>query len=147
MTIGIHSAILIKDQKMILKDALLLYVSDLQKKHFGAKVVDEDVYLSKMKEVEEIVKTLRLDDLYKYKWLMWQSTNWHTYLHIIFNWHYTIIMFDKDIRLLNKVIRLGESGKVQYTDKELIKLKKKRSQLRDWKQSAKISQSRGFGYD
>tara|TARA_B100000683_G_scaffold266740_1_gene299456 strand:- start:348 stop:518 length:171 start_codon:yes stop_codon:yes gene_type:complete len=56
-------------------------------------------------------------------------------------------MFDKDIRLLNKVIRLGESGKVQYTDKELIKLKKKRSQLRDWKQSAKISQSRGFGYD
>ena len=66
MTIGIHSAILIKDQKMILKDALLLYVSDLQKKHFGAKVIDEDVYLSKMKEVEEIVKTLRLDDLYKY---------------------------------------------------------------------------------
>ena len=69
MTIGIHSAILIKDQKMILKDALLLYVSDLQKKHFGAKVIDEDVYLSKMKEVEEIVKTLRLDDLYKYRWV------------------------------------------------------------------------------
>ena len=53
-------------------------------------------------------------------------------------------MFNKDIRLLNKVIRLGESGKVQYTDEELIKLKKKRSQLRDWKQSAKISQSNGF---
>jgi len=66
MTIGIHSAILIKDQKMILKDALLLYVSDLQKKHFGAKVIDKDVYLSKMKEVEEIVRILHLDDLYKY---------------------------------------------------------------------------------
>ena len=56
-------------------------------------------------------------------------------------------MFNKDIRLLNKVIRLGESGKVQYTDKELIKLKKKRNQLRDWKQSAKIAQSNGFGHN
>ena len=67
MTIGIHSAILIKEQKMILKDALLLYVSDLQKKYFGAKVIDKDVYLSKMKEVEEIVRILHLDDLYKYR--------------------------------------------------------------------------------
>tara|TARA_X000001036_G_C20655676_1_gene796825 strand:- start:1146 stop:1352 length:207 start_codon:yes stop_codon:yes gene_type:complete len=66
MTIGIHSAILIKDQKMILKDALLLYVSDLQKKHFSAKVIGKDDYLSKMKEVEEIVRILHLDDLYKY---------------------------------------------------------------------------------
>ena len=56
MTIGILSAILIKDQKMILKDALLLYVSDLQKKHFGAKMIDKDDYLSKMSEVEEIVR-------------------------------------------------------------------------------------------
>ena len=55
-------------------------------------------------------------------------------------------MFNKDIRLLNKVIRLGESGKVQYTDAELIRLKKKRSQLRDWKQSARISHSNGFGH-
>tara|TARA_B100000700_G_scaffold296020_1_gene359442 strand:+ start:821 stop:1027 length:207 start_codon:yes stop_codon:yes gene_type:complete len=66
MTIGIHSAILIKEQKMILKDALLLYVSDLQKKYFGAKIIDRDDYLSKMKEVEEIVKILHLNDLYKY---------------------------------------------------------------------------------
>ena len=66
MTIGIHSAILIKDQKLILKDALLLYVSDLQKKHFGAKIIDTDDYLSKMKEVEEIVRLLSLNDLYKY---------------------------------------------------------------------------------
>lgn len=51
---------------MILKDALLLYVSDLQKKHFSAKVIDKDDYLSKMKEVEEIVRILHLDDLYKY---------------------------------------------------------------------------------
>ena len=66
MTIGIHSAILTKDQKLTLKDALLSYVSDLQKKHFGAKIIDRDDYLSKMKEVEEIVKILHLNDLYKY---------------------------------------------------------------------------------
>ena len=56
MTIGIHSAILIKEQKMILKDALLLYVSDLQKKHFGAKIINKDDYHSKMSEVEENFK-------------------------------------------------------------------------------------------
>mgnify|MGYP001197402370 FL=1 len=55
-------------------------------------------------------------------------------------------MFNKDIRLLNKVIRNAEIGQVQYTDEELIRLKKKRNQLRDWKQSAKISQNNGFGY-
>ena len=55
-------------------------------------------------------------------------------------------MFNKDIRLLNKVIRNAEIGQVQYTDEELIRLKKKRNQLRDWKQSAKISQNNGFEY-
>ena len=54
-------------------------------------------------------------------------------------------MLEKDIRLLNKVIRKGERGEVQYSDEELRRLKKKRTQLRDWKQSAKISQNNGFG--
>ena len=75
MTIGIHSAILSKDQKLTLKDALLSYVSDLQKKHFGAKIIDKDEYLSKMKEVEEIVKILHLNDLYKY-------ASWRTCTHL-----------------------------------------------------------------
>ena len=64
--IGLHSQLINIDEKMILKDALFLYVSDLQKKHFGAKIIDTDDYLSKMKEVEEIVKILHLNDLYKY---------------------------------------------------------------------------------
>ena len=54
-------------------------------------------------------------------------------------------MLEKDIRLLNKVIRKGERGEVSYTDEELRKLKTKRTQLRNWKQSAKISQNNGFG--
>jgi hypothetical protein len=54
-------------------------------------------------------------------------------------------MLESDIRLLNKVIRKGERGEVSYTDEELIRLKTKRNQLRNWKQSARISQNNGFG--
>lgn len=54
-------------------------------------------------------------------------------------------MLEKDIRLLNKVIKKGEDGQVAYSDEELILLKKKRSQLKNWKRSAQISQNNGFG--
>ena len=55
------------------------------------------------------------------------------------------MMLKKDIRLLNKVIKKGESGEVRYSDDELIKLKTKRSQLKNWKRSAQISQNNVFG--
>ena len=54
-------------------------------------------------------------------------------------------MLEKDIRLLNKVIRKGENGEVQYSDEELHKLRSKRRQLKNWKRSAQISQNNGFG--
>ena len=54
-------------------------------------------------------------------------------------------MLEKDIRLLNKVIKKGENGQVAYSDDELKLLKKKRRQLKDWKRSAQISQNNGFG--
>jgi|TARA_R100000005_G_C4832124_1_gene107947 hypothetical protein len=54
-------------------------------------------------------------------------------------------MLDKDIRLLNKVIKKGERGEVAYSDEELHKLRTKRRQLKDWKRSAQISQNNGFG--
>ena len=55
------------------------------------------------------------------------------------------MMLEKDIRLLNKVIRKGENGEVAYSDDELKMLKKKRRQLKNWKRSAQISQNNGFG--
>ena len=61
----LHSAILDKEEKMILKDALFLYVSDLQKRYYGDKLIQTDVYLEKMKEVEAIVEKLHLTDLYR----------------------------------------------------------------------------------
>ena len=54
-------------------------------------------------------------------------------------------MLEKEIRLLNKVIKKGENGQVRYSDEELHRLKAKRRQLRDWKQSAITSQNNGFG--
>tara|TARA_B100002019_G_scaffold286384_1_gene296762 strand:+ start:915 stop:1109 length:195 start_codon:yes stop_codon:yes gene_type:complete len=61
----LHTAILDKDEKMILKDALFLYVSDLQKRYYGDKLIEETVYLEKMQEVEAIVEKLHLSDLYR----------------------------------------------------------------------------------
>jgi|TARA_B100000035_G_scaffold304277_1_gene303816 hypothetical protein len=61
----LHSAILSKDEKMILKDALFLYVSDLQKRYYGDKLIETPTYLAKMKEVESVVDKLHLTDLYR----------------------------------------------------------------------------------
>ncbi|ADO98017.1 hypothetical protein SSSM5_053 [Synechococcus phage S-SSM5] len=63
--IGLHSAILDKDEKMILKDALFMYVSNLQKRYYRDKLIDKTVYFDKMKEVEEIVEKLHLSELYR----------------------------------------------------------------------------------
>ena len=63
--IGLHSAILDKDEKMILKDALFIYVSNLQKRYYRDKLIDKTVYFDKMKEVEEIVEKLHLSELYR----------------------------------------------------------------------------------
>tara|TARA_A100001234_G_scaffold195516_1_gene184493 strand:+ start:449 stop:637 length:189 start_codon:yes stop_codon:yes gene_type:complete len=60
-----HSALLNTDQKMILKDALFLYVSDLQGRYYRDKLIETPTYLAKMKEVEDIVESLKLSDLYR----------------------------------------------------------------------------------
>ena len=65
MMVGLHSAILDMDEKLILKDALFLYVSDLQKRYYHDKILPEDTYLAKMKEVEGIVDKLHLTELYR----------------------------------------------------------------------------------
>ena len=52
---------------------------------------------------------------------------------------------NKDIRLLNKVIKKGENGETNYSSEELIRLKSKRTQLKNWKRSAQISQNKGVG--
>ena len=61
----LHSAILDKEEKMILKDALFMYVSNLQKQYYRDNLIEESVYLDKMNEIEQIVEKLHLSDLYR----------------------------------------------------------------------------------
>ena len=70
----LHTAILDKDEKMILKDALFLYVSDLQKRYYQDKLIEQPVYLDKMKEVEAIVEKLHLAELYQWPFNVFDSS-------------------------------------------------------------------------
>jgi hypothetical protein len=63
--IGLHSQILDNTQKMVVKDALIMYVSDLQRRYYADKVIEEPLYLAKMREVEHIVEKLHLTEIYK----------------------------------------------------------------------------------
>ena len=42
-----------------------MYVSDIQKRYYGDGAISEEVYLSKMRRVEEIVEILHLSELYR----------------------------------------------------------------------------------
>ena len=61
----LHSAILDQEQKMILKDALFMYVSNLQKRYYRDNMIEESLYLKKMSEIEKIVEALHLSELYR----------------------------------------------------------------------------------
>jgi len=60
-----HSAILSREEKLVLKDALILYVENLQRKYYGEHLIGTPSYLKHMKEVSNIVEKLHLSELYK----------------------------------------------------------------------------------
>ncbi|BCV00262.1 MAG: hypothetical protein CM15mV34_0360 [Caudoviricetes sp.] len=53
----IKSSILDQSQKEILKDALLSYVSNLQKRFYKDSLITEEIYHQKMKEIQDIVSS------------------------------------------------------------------------------------------
>jgi|TARA_A200000159_G_scaffold125586_2_gene120709 hypothetical protein len=61
----IKSSILDQNQKEILKDALLSYVSNLQKRFYKDSLITEELYHQKMKEIQDVVSSLHLNELYK----------------------------------------------------------------------------------
>jgi len=63
----IRSAILNHSQKELVKDAILSYVTNLQKRYFKDNVISEELYLEKMEEVKEIINVLHLNELYKHE--------------------------------------------------------------------------------
>ena len=63
--VGLHSAILNHEQKMLVKDVLVLYIQDLQRKFYRDKLIDPTYYNAQMSEVDSIANALHLKDLYK----------------------------------------------------------------------------------
>ncbi|AGH06735.1 hypothetical protein Sn250709_052 [Synechococcus phage S-RIM2] len=63
--IGLHSALLSLDQKRLVKDALVLYIQDLQRKFYRDKSIDPAYYNAQMSEVDSIAEQLNLKDLYR----------------------------------------------------------------------------------
>jgi len=60
-----HSALFDIDEKTLLKESLVKYVSYLQKRYFKEKNISEEFYHQQMKHIESIVGKLHLNDLYK----------------------------------------------------------------------------------
>ena len=50
---------------MLVKDALVLYIQDLQRKFYRDKLIDPAYYNTQMSEVDRIADQLHLKDLYK----------------------------------------------------------------------------------
>lgn len=65
MMIGLHSQVLTYEQKMLVKDALVLYIQDLQRKFYRDKLIDPEYYNTQMSEVDSVAERLHLKDLYK----------------------------------------------------------------------------------
>tara|TARA_B100002019_G_scaffold189215_1_gene163476 strand:- start:513 stop:710 length:198 start_codon:yes stop_codon:yes gene_type:complete len=63
--IGLHSQVLNHDQKMLVKDALVLYIQDLQRKFYRDKLIDSTYYNAQMLEIDCVAERLHLKDLYK----------------------------------------------------------------------------------
>ena len=63
--IGLHSQVLNYEQKMLVKDALVLYIQDLQRKFYRDKIIDSAYYNAQMSEVDSVAERLHLKDLYK----------------------------------------------------------------------------------
>ena len=61
----IHSAILDHEQKLIVKDSLIMYVCQQQKQYFRDGAIPFNEYEKKMKDIDLICEALNLKDLYK----------------------------------------------------------------------------------
>ena len=64
--IGLYSQLLHRDQKLIVKDALIMYVCQLQKQYFRDNDIPFDEYCAKMDEINSITDLLHLKELYKH---------------------------------------------------------------------------------
>lgn len=71
---NLKSAVLDSMQKEILRQAIFMYVSDLQKEFYQDKTIIAKEYDQKMKSISEIVEVLHLKNCY------WQTNGTKSYL-------------------------------------------------------------------
>jgi len=63
--IGTKTQLLTFEQKLIIKDSLIMYVCQLQKQYFRDRLISFDEYSSRMQDIDEITDKLHLKELYK----------------------------------------------------------------------------------
>tara|TARA_B100000131_G_scaffold316991_1_gene358133 strand:+ start:8345 stop:8542 length:198 start_codon:yes stop_codon:yes gene_type:complete len=63
--IGTKTQLLTFEQKLIIKDSLIMYVCQLQKQYFRDKLISFDEYSARMQDIDEITDKLHLKELYK----------------------------------------------------------------------------------
>tara|TARA_R100000234_G_scaffold115675_1_gene91923 strand:- start:738 stop:935 length:198 start_codon:yes stop_codon:yes gene_type:complete len=63
--IGTKTQLLALEQKLIIKDSLIMYVCQLQKQYFRDRLISFDEYSSRMQDIDEITDKLHLKELYK----------------------------------------------------------------------------------
>ena len=61
---NLKSAVLDSMQKEILRQAIFMYVSDLQKEFYQDKTIISEEYEQRMKSISEIVEVLHLKNCY-----------------------------------------------------------------------------------
>ena len=63
--IGTKTQLLALEQKLIIKEYLIMYVCQLQKQYFRDGLISFNEYSSRMQDIDEITDKLHLKELYK----------------------------------------------------------------------------------
>jgi len=61
---NLRSAILDDGEKKLLREAIYLFVTDLQRKYYKQQIISTEDYENQMKTVSEIVEVLHLSNFY-----------------------------------------------------------------------------------
>ena len=70
----LHSAILDREQKALVKQAIFLLICDLQQSFYADKKISETEYNRKFSQIDEIAQLLGIRDAYRDLWTTWTTS-------------------------------------------------------------------------
>lgn len=70
----LHSAILDREQKVLVKQAIFLLICDLQQSFYADKKISETEYNRKFSQIDEIAQLLGIRDAYRDLWTTWTTS-------------------------------------------------------------------------